>query len=276
MKVGSRVKFISDTGVGIIRSIQGNLAQVEVEGGFEIPALLSDLVEVPIEQENEAIVRIGPSDPKPSRTVSRPAAGTGENAEKKQRATLTGGIRNYGRVNLLDDYEDDEPIYFQKVRRDVSADNTPEETVAEPEKAPWEETDYLVKLLFVPVSGERPAEESDLDAYLVNDSTYTLSFSIAKRDRRGNIVRTLESGTLEADSKLHLKTYKRAELAEIITLHISLLPYKPTAYVPRAVESFDLELHPLKFVKAGNYKENDYFDLPALEFLLASADETAE
>ena len=31
IKAGSRVKFISDTGAGIVRSIKGNIAYVEVE-----------------------------------------------------------------------------------------------------------------------------------------------------------------------------------------------------------------------------------------------------
>ncbi|WP_294596043.1 DUF2027 domain-containing protein [uncultured Rikenella sp.] len=275
IKAGSRVKFVSDTGVGIVRSIQGNMAYVEVEEGFEIPALISDIVEVEIEAENAAIVKIGPSDPKPA--ASRQTA-TSDGSQKKQRATVR-GLNNYGRVSLADDYEDDEPIDLSKLRRtsaqtaEVRVDRTP----AAPEKAPWEVTDYLVKLLFVPAADtDKPAETADLEAWLVNDSSYTLFYNIARREQRGNFVRTIDSGTLAADSKQKIKLYRRAELAEISTLHISLLPYKPTAFVPRAVEAFDLELHPLKFVRAASFVENDYFETPALEFTLASSDETTD
>ncbi len=270
IKAGSRVKFVSDTGVGIVRSIQGNMAYVEVEEGFEIPALISDIVEVEIEAENAAIVKIGPS-------ASRQTA-TSDGSQKKQRATVR-GLNNYGRVSLADDYEDDEPIDLSKLRRtsaqtaEVRVDRTP----AAPEKAPWEVTDYLVKLLFVPAADtDKPAETADLEAWLVNDSSYTLFYNIARREQRGNFVRTIDSGTLAADSKQKIKLYRRAELAEISTLHISLLPYKPTAFVPRAVEAFDLELHPLKFVRAASFVENDYFETPALEFTLASSDETTD
>lgn len=266
IKVGSRVKFISDTGVGYIRSIEGNLAQVEVEDGFEIPALINDLIEVPIEAENEAIVRIGPDDEKPA--APKPAEGAP--GKKQDRIVVPGGKNRYGRISLVDDYED-EPVYLKKPQRQT--DDSPEAAPAEPEKAPWEETDYRVKLFFVPVSGEKPAEDSDLDLYLVNDSSYTLFFSIAQYDSRKGYVRTIESGTLEADSKINLKSYKRTELANVSTLHINLLPFKPTAFVPRATEGFDLELHPLKFVRPGNYIENDYFDLPAVEFTLADQTE---
>lgn len=276
IKAGSRVKFVSDTGVGIVRSIKGNIAYVEVEDGFEIPALISDIVEVEIEAENAAIVRIGPSDPKPSASHAGPSA---DGSPKKQRATVR-GLNNYGKVSLADDFEDDEPIDLSKLKKSftntVSA-TTVDTTPAPIEKAPWEVTDYLVKLLFVPAAdSDKPAEIADLEAWLVNDSSYTLFYNIARREQRGDFVRTIDSGTLAADSKQKIKLYRRAELAEISTLHISLLPYKPTAFVPRAVEAFDLELHPLKFVRAASFTDNDYFDAPALEFVLASSDELAD
>lgn len=275
IKAGSRVKFVSDTGVGIVRSIQGNMAYVEVEEGFEIPALISDIVEVEIEAENAAIVKIGPSDPKPA--ASRQTA-TNDGSQKKQRATVR-GLNNYGRVSLADDYEDDEPIDLSKFRKSFTASVAETEidaTPAAPEKAPWEVTDYSVRLLFVPVTDtDKAAENADLEAWLVNDSSYTLFYNIARREQRGDFVRTIDSGTLATDSKQKIKLYRRAELAEISTLHISLLPYKPTAFVPRAVEAFDLELHPLKFVRASAFVENDYFDAPAVEFVLASTDEAA-
>lgn len=276
IKAGSRVKFISDTGVGIVCSIKGNIAYVEVEDGFEIPALISDIVEVDIEAENAAIVRIGPSDPKPSASHAGPVA---DGAPKKQRATVR-GLNNYGKVSLADDFEDDEPIDLSKLRKTFTtsvAETTVDRTPAPVEKAPWEVTDYLVKLLFVPApDGGKSAETADLEAWLVNDSSYTLFYNIARREQRGGFVRTIDSGTLAADSKQKIKLYRRSELAEISTLHISLLPYKPTAFVPRAVEAFDLELHPLKFVRAASFTDNDYFDAPALEFILASSDELSD
>lgn len=278
IKAGSRVKFVSDTGVGIVRSIKGNMAYVEVEDGFEIPALISDIVEVEIEAENAAIVKIGPSDPKPSTTHAGTRGDDG--SQKKQRATVR-GLNNYGRVSLADDFEDDEPIDLSKLRKSFNktAEEQVDRTPAPVEKAPWEVTDYLVKLLFVPAPDQnKPADSADLEAWLVNDSSYTLFYNIARREQRGggNFVRTIDSGTLAADSKQKIKLYRRAELAEISTLHISLLPYKPTAFVPRAVEAFDLELHPLKFVRASSFTDNDYFDTPALEFILASSDELSD
>ena len=46
--------------------------------------------------------------------------------------------------------------------------------------------------------------------------------------------------------------------------------------INKAVEAFDLELHPLKFVRAASFVENDYFEAAALEFVLASSNEATD
>ena len=44
-KVGDKVRFLSSSGCGIIRSFAAtNVANVEDESGFEIPTMLSDLI----------------------------------------------------------------------------------------------------------------------------------------------------------------------------------------------------------------------------------------
>lgn len=278
IKVGSRVKFISDTGVGVVRSIKGNLAYVEVEDGFEIPAMLSDIVEVEIEQENAAIVKIGPSDPKPL-PVSGPRSA--DTSAGKHRITTGRGVNNYGRVSIADEYQDDEPLDLAKLRRAYSAESVAAQNAGAdqapaakpvPITPPWEITDYLVKLLMVP-TGAAGAEldmAADLDAYLVNDSSYSVFYNIARRQRAG-YYSTLDSGSMAPDSKVKIRTFKRSELSEVIYLRISLLPHKVTSFTPRALDAFDLELHPLKFVRENSFVDNDYFDSRAVCYTLADS-----
>ena len=265
IKAGSRVKFISDTGTGVVRSIKGNIAHVEVDG-FEIPAMLSDIVEVTREDENAAIVKIGPSDPKPGRDA-KPAAGGKERSADKRTPGKT--VEHYGRISLTEEYED-EPVIIRRSWQSVEPVKDVHEKTAEPviEKAPFEVTDYEVKLAFVP-SNNGKADSSDLDAYIINDSSYDLYYNISSW--KSGYVQTIKSGLARADSKELVKKYLRSELSEIMTLHISLLPFKATSFVPRGAEDFDLELHPLKFVRQGAFAENDYFDEPALLFTLASS-----
>lgn len=260
VKVGSRVKFLHSTGSGIVRSINGNLANVEVDG-FEIPALISDIVEVPIEAENAAIVKIGPSDPKVKRI---PGVNPSLSIKSGQR---------YGKVTIDDPWEDDSPaVDVAHLKRQYAANITQKTIEAQPapqppkiEKAPFQETDYAVCLAFVPTGKGKP-ETQDLDAYLVNDSSYELFYTVAAW--RNGYVETIKVGRLEADTKEHLKRFDRSSFAQIQTLHIALQPFKSINFVPQMVENFDIELHPLKFIRSGNYAVNDYFDEPSFIFSL--------
>lgn len=267
LKVGSRVKFVSDTGSGVIRSIQGNIASVDVDG-FEIPALLSDIVEVAIEDENAAIVKIGPSDPKPTKGTFQKS---GKSTKVNQRATT-----QYGKIALSADWEDDEPVDVLTLKRNYIKSQKTEtveiqepKIVVKPTKAPFELTSYDIKLMFVPTDKAVKAEQSDLQAYLVNDSSYEVYYNVAQW-HSGHVV-TIGYGKLDADTKEPIKKFTRNDLSQIITLHVSLLPFKPVSFVPQSVENFDIELHPLKFVRSGNYMANDYFEEPAILFTLASS-----
>lgn len=266
VKVGSRVKFLHSTGGGVVSSIKGNLANVNVDG-FEIPALLSDIVEVAIEQENAAIVRLGAADRKPASRSSSPTGASSHAAKGKTGAVL------YGKVTIDDDYEDFEPVDVIKMKTNYAAQIVREAQQAAsqvdvvPRKAPWQMTDYSVKLAFVPSTRGIKAEVSDLDAYLVNDSSYEL-FCTVSIWRKGGYVELIKAEHMEADSKQLLCNFSRASLAQIQTLRIGLLPFKPITYTPQQVESFDIELHPLKFVRSGNFSENDFFDSPAMVLTL--------
>lgn len=262
IKIGDRVKFISDTGVGIVRSIKNGIAQVEVDG-FEIPALVSDIVAVDKESEEAAKQRIGPSETRSRKIVT----------------STTSAKSVYGKLALDNEYED-EPIDIQLLKRQYKAsqkaqvdDQAP--AIPKMEEPPYKLTDYNVLLAFVPKSTEREPEESDLDMYLVNDSTYQIFYSIGQWER-GNFVSTISCGTIEADTKLKIDHFKRMRLANITNLHIALLPCKPVNYTVQSISEINIEMHPLKFVRPNNYVENDFFDERSLIFTLANNNKQTE
>ncbi|MEG1607824.1 MAG: DUF2027 domain-containing protein [Mucinivorans sp.] len=259
INVGDRVKFISDTGVGIVRSVSQGIAKVEVDG-FEIPALLSDIIAVDIAQENAAVVRIGPDAPK------APRQGALSRMDAKASA------QNYGKVTVDKQWQDDEPVDVARLKRDYAATQRAltkdqKAVVVEPKREipPYELTDYQVKLIFVPSITDRQPEECDLDMYLVNDSTYQLFYSIGLVEKQGWVT-TLGSGPMEDDTKIKVHHFKRMQLNNVMRLRISILPYKPLNYTPHKLTDTELELHPLKFVREGNYLENDFFDERAIVF----------
>ena len=57
MKIGDKVRFLSDVGGGIVRKFEkGNVVLVEDEDGFEIPALISECVVIDTDDYNIAKV----------------------------------------------------------------------------------------------------------------------------------------------------------------------------------------------------------------------------
>ena len=57
MKIGDKVRFLSDVGGGIVKGFQGkNIVLVEDEDGFEVPALISDVVVITTDDYNIAKV----------------------------------------------------------------------------------------------------------------------------------------------------------------------------------------------------------------------------
>lgn len=255
IKIGDRVKFVSDTGVGIVRSIKKGIAQVEVDG-FEIPALVSDIVVVDSENEAEVRRRIGPSTPQ------------GGGSKKTQKNNSS----SYGRISLDDGYEDDEPIdimalkksYASQQKSQVKDQKAPEPIVVAP---PFTLTDIEVLLAFEPTVGDRLPEESDINLTLINDSTYQLYYSIGRWERGGYIT-TLSCGVIEEDTQLFIHKFARRDLANITKLHISVMPFKHTSYVPQQMVDTDIELHPLKFVRPHSYQTNDFTERRAILFTL--------
>ncbi|MFI3267558.1 MAG: hypothetical protein R3Y51_02450 [Rikenellaceae bacterium] len=106
IRIGDRVKFISDTYVGEVVAIKGLIAEVEVEDGFVVPTMLSDLVVVNKEDEMDAMRRMGGPDNRPGTNK-----GSKQRPEKKNTAPKReAAYLKYGKVSLVDDDEDEDDI----------------------------------------------------------------------------------------------------------------------------------------------------------------------
>lgn len=112
IRVGDRVKFLNDVGTGTVLSIKGAIAIVDVVDGFEVPAQLTDLVSVAQEEELAAIQKIGVSDYKPGKVQRPQGASAQDKAEPKKRAAYT----RYGRVSLVDEYEEDGTVDVMQLK----------------------------------------------------------------------------------------------------------------------------------------------------------------
>ena len=276
IRKGDRVKFINDTTVGTVSSIEGKIAHVSVEDGFDIPVVLTDIVAINTEEEQKAIRQMGIGDGTPVNTNT----GKDTSRQKAQKNQPQRPVTQYGKISLIEEFddEDDEDLpdliairqnYLKRQANANDAAIAADEKQAKATPSPIELTDYDIKLCFVPQDASKPEESAQLECYIVNDSSYRVFYTIS-RWGAGNYVALLSSGELEEDTKELVKTYRREELNRMGKLQIGLMLFKPSNYVPVPVEDFTLELSPLKFVRRGSFTENDFFDEPAVIYTLAS------
>ncbi len=139
------------------------------------------------------------------------------------------------------------------------------ETPAQPEPKPEETPDgdrMNVVLAFVPEE-EKHLNTTRFDSYLVNDSNYYIYFTYLSRDEEG--WRTRYAGIVEPNIQLHLEEFGQDEVNSLERICIQYIAFKKDKHFalksPVAVEH---RIDPVKFYKLHSFRENLYFDEPAM------------
>lgn len=107
LKIGDRVKFLSDTGAGIVTKIEKDIVWVEVEDGFELPSTIANVVPVSKEDELEILARIGVENSRPGSKIAKHKSK--KETEKKKETEV---YKRYGKISLVadDELEDNEEL----------------------------------------------------------------------------------------------------------------------------------------------------------------------
>ena len=187
MKIGDKVRFLSEVGGGIVSGFQGkDIVLVQDEDGFDIPMLIRECVVVDTNDYNIAKVNTG------ERHIDMSGSyGSGFNGGGKPSSRFR-SEKPDTLVHAFDDDEDDKSISFQ------------------PRPVERREGEKLnVFLAFVPVN---PKEMSGtaFETYLVNDSNYYLSFTYLSVE--GTSWKARFQGTVEPNTKLFLEEFERTAL----------------------------------------------------------------
>lgn len=244
-KTGDTVRFLNSTGGGVITRIEGRMAYVE-EDGFETPVLLSEVVVVmPAGHQPE-----GPKGAK--KMFDQKAYDEGRKAAPAKSAMAEA----------------------------LASAHTPEPAAAPAPLPPAAETahgDKLnVVLAFEPADIKRLSQTS-FNAVLVNDSNYTLAFSLLRRadgERGWSLVWAGEAGPNES---VDLAQYTHANLSEIERVAFQCTAYKkdrPFDLKPPVSVSRRLDL--TKFHKLHCFRPGLYFDTPVIEVPLVSNDNVSK
>lgn len=233
MKIGDKVRFLSETGGGKVAGFQGkSIVLVEDEDGFEIPFPISE------------VVVVGDADYSTSKIVSH-------RTEKQESDTRSIKER-------LKDAEDEQ------------YDNDPSDDF---EAKPMERKggDLLsAYLAFVPVD-ITDIVNTRFESYFVNDSNYYMRYSYLTAE--GASWKLVSEGEIEPNTKEFIEEFGREQLNEMSHSCIQLMAYKRDKnFMLKPSVDVQLRLDTVKFYKLHTFRENDFFESPALIYTIIEND----
>lgn len=247
MKIGDKVRFLSEVGGGTVIGFQAkDIVLVRDEDGFDIPMLMRECVVIETDDYNIAKVNTG------ERGKMAGSYGSGFNGGGKP----SGRFRSEKPdtyVHAFDDDEDDKPVTFK------------------PRPAERREGEKLnVCLAFVSMNPKEMTSTS-FEAYLVNDSNYFLSFVYLSAE--GASWKARFQGTVEPNTKLFIEEFDRSMLNDMERVCLQCLAYKQDkTFLLKPAVSVELRIDPVKFYKLHTFQPNDFFEEPALIYDIVKDD----
>lgn len=243
-KIGDTVRYLNAVGGGVITRIEGKVAFVD-EDGFETPVMLKDIVVVLPAGHQRA-----PGGPR--LMFDQQAFDNGRRPTPKSTATSTSGQDT-------------------KAANPVSKDATPPPA---PEKVELTaHGDQLsLALAFEPLDIKKLSDTS-FNAILVNDSNYTLLFSVSRRSDDDHLWHLVESGSLAPNELLDIARISLPELPAYSRIMIQGIALRKDAPFEMKIPfSFVRRMDLTKFHKLHCFRPGIYFDNPVIEVQLMDRD----
>ena len=249
MKKGDQVRFLSETGGGIVAGFQGkNIVLVEDDDGFQIPVSITEVVVVSNEQDR-----------KQGRTNTIQTAPRAIEAEQNE-----GGSQSI-KALLTRNEDDDHADEQEPADREITFRKPVEERLG------GNKLSFF--LAFLP-ENIKNLSNTRFEVYLINDSNYHLFYTYATAEGQSWLLRS--SGELEPNSKLLLERIAHEDANNIEHTALQAIAYKQEKdYALKPVVDAQLHIEPLKFYKQHLFCENPFFETDALLYPIVENDETA-
>lgn len=247
MKIGDKVRFLSEVGGGVVTGFQGkNIVLVEDEDGFDIPMPMTECVVIETDDYNIP-------------TPAAKAAANRKKAEEQQaRATSVAA----------------------KTPATPRVEEQPAQRVSNPEISVYRQPEMKggdvlnVFLAFVP-EDIKAVSTTPFDAYLVNDSNYCLYYTYASAEGKAWTVRS--HGVVEPNTKLWLEGFEKSELNDRERVAVQLLAFKDNrSFVMKPAVSAEIRIDTVKFYKLHTFQQTDFFETPALMYDVVKNDRTVK
>lgn len=237
MKIGDKVRFLSESGGGVIAGFQGkNIVLVEDEDGFQIPTPANEIICV--QNDDYSITNV-----------------------VKPTTHKTTSVKQALCHPTLDDEEKDGE----------------EKTPADKEfifHAPIEERKggnlLSCYLAFVPIDIKN-VTNTRFECYFVNDSNYYVHFAyLTAEGQNWNFKTSME---VEPNTKEFIEEFGRDVLNKLGHIAIQLMAYKrEKAFILKPTIDVQFRIDPVKFYKLNTFQDNDFFEQPALLYTIVEND----
>lgn len=254
MKIGDKVRFLSEVGGGRVSGFQGkDIVLVEDEDGFEIPTSVRDVVVV--EQDDYAMGKM----------ISAKMEAQ-QKAEEHAATELHQDSRSI--KSILNDHDEQTDMHvdeYDAADREITF------------RAPVQEREGGNKLsaylAFVPVD-IKEITQTRFETYVVNDSNYYIHYSYLVAE--GNAWTLKSVGEVEPNTKLFIEEFGREVLNDMGRIGVQLTAYKKDKpFLLKPAIDVQFRIDPVKFYKLHVFEENEFFKQPSLLFTIVDNDEVA-
>ena len=236
MKIGDKVRFLSESGGGIIAGFQGkNIVLVEDEDGFQIPTPINDVIQV-IDDDYSTGKVVGSTLPKPTSVKNALTSSASDDEEEP-----------------IDDDPSTKEITFRAPAKERKGGNL-----------------LSCYLAFVPMD-MKDMTHTRFESYFVNDSNYYVRFTYLSAE--GNSWKLKSSMEVEPNTKEFIEEFGKEDLNDLGHVAIQLLSYKrDKSFMLKPTIDVQFRIDTVKFYKLHTFQENDFFELPALLYTIVEND----
>ena len=254
MKIGDKVRFLSEVGGGRVSGFQGkDIVLVEDEDGFEIPTSVHEGVVVV--QDDYAMGKM----------ISAKMEAQ-QKAEEHAATELHQDSRSI--KSILNDHDEQTDMHvdeYDAADREITF------------RAPVQEREGGNKLsaylAFVPVE-IKEITHTRFETYIVNDSNYYIHYSYLVAE--GNAWTLKSVGEVEPNTKLFIEEFGREVLNDMGRIGVQLTAYKKDKpFLLKPAIDVQFRIDPVKFYKLHVFEENEFFEQPSLLFTIVDNDEVA-
>lgn len=251
MKIGDKVRFLSEVGGGVVTGFQGkNIVLVEDADGFDIPMPIYECVVIETDDYNIP-------------TPAAKAAANKKKAEEQLARSATVTSKPYGSPAAS--------------RPSAPAPASQADRLSKPEISPFRQPEMKggdvlnVFLAFVP-EDIKAVSTTPFEAYLVNDSNYYMYYTYLSAEGKSWTARS--HGVIEPNTKLLLEEFEKSELNDRERVAVQLIAFKDhRSFMMKPSVNVEIRIDTVKFYKLHTFQNSDFFETPALMYDIVKNDQ---